>query len=762
MLPGQMRSFGCLWLLLLSFAVASRFNIALPAEFFGETPDIEKLYRYLIPLEETVKAELATARDEIDSIRVEVFAPLVELLPKFEHTKEALMMMFESHFRIFNRSLTSLPALLQAIGRMNFDWHFGIHFDALRRIFDEREYKCLEAERLAANDAPLTSYYTGYSKEEIGHMMKIISDFEKNVDHYTEMINNMFPSFDNFDDAMEYAVKHYVLYQRLIYRVRDDFALLPSSYFSLPLHRCMAYDKIQTTVHNLAMSNSVCRMISKAKESNDPKTITDIFQLFNCFAGTEREALRLPPGPDQELFERVVNKLNLPQRGFLLVMLLQYASKVILKPENTPKSWEIASPLSVMFTYQMMVAIKPFVAQIETSDGTVQLMRLFTKFREEVTLSCPNFAAKIETYRKFVMSSIPRREATILAKPEYEIFRPVDTERLFKLISSRPEPQAPSGEAAVFFDSDVSEKQVTIDDKEAREREKRAKRNQARRAQKKKKKQEAKAASAISIEAAESEREEEQLEKVVEKQKDIVKVDKKKEEAEAIAEFAKGKEEEKVETPVGAELQEDIDELLREHRETYERYNRLKRLPARPMFLERDCKVVKEAKLPSAKLRVIASFTTEDWRQIHKEANQVFVENQMDTSARLVYSKSRNLQFQWVFNPQIIIKADTYKFLCQLFGLTRGMKKLTYGKFINAFMALNPSKRALVEKAVYQKKSKRTVFQFEHAIEINGTVFVPPIGGIHREHESSGFNHERIRDFMMHAGAHPYFFIVLQ
>jgi hypothetical protein len=359
------------------------------------------------------------------------------------------------------------------------------------------------------------------------------------------------------------------------------------------------------------------------------------------------------------------------------------------------------------------------------------------------------------------MSSIPGREAKVLSKPEFEIFSPVDTERLFKLISSRAEPQVSSGESAVFFDSDASELQAGADGKEAKEREKRTRRNKAKRDQRKKKKEGAKKASVISREASEPEKDQEQPGKAVEKHEEIIHADEKGEEAEVAVDSDKVKKEDRIETTLRAEVQDEIDELLREHRETYERYNRLNRLPVAPMFLDSKTKVVAEAKLPSAQPRVIASFTTEDWRGIHEEANHVFVENQMDASARLANSKSRNLQFQWVFNPTITIKADTYKFLCQLFGLARGNNTLTYGNFINAFMALNPSKRSLVEKAVYQKKSRRTVFQFENAIEINGIVYVPPIGGIHREHESSRFNHERIRDFMMHAGAHPYFFSVL-
>ena len=109
---------------------------------------------------------------------------------------------------------------------------------------------------------------------------------------------------------------------------------------------------------------------------------------------------------------------------------------------------------------------------------------------------------------------------------------------------------------------------------------------------------------------------------------------------------------------------------------------------------------------------------------------------------------------QWVFNPNVRIDFKAYHFLCQLFGLAPGRKSLSFGQFVRTFRMLNPVKAQRMTRRDYV----RSVFQFEHAIETDDHVYVPPIGGAHMEHQSSDFNHEEIHKFMRNGGAHPYFF----
>jgi hypothetical protein len=85
-----------------------------------------------------------------------------------------------------------------------------------------------------------------------------------------------------------------------------------------------------------------------------------------------------------------------------------------------------------------------------------------------------------------------------------------------------------------------------------------------------------------------------------------------------------------------------------------------------------------------------------------------------------------------------------------------GTNYLSYQNFLDAFTTLNPSKAKESRKAT--KCPNRTVFQFSHAIETDDLIYIPPIGGVHPEHLSSRFNQKQVHKFLMHGGAHPYFF----
>jgi DNA polymerase III delta subunit len=165
-----------------------------------------------------------------------------------------------------------------------------------------------------------------------------------------------------------------------------------------------------------------------------------------------------------------------------------------------------------------------------------------------------------------------------------------------------------------------------------------------------------------------------------------------------------------------------------------------------------------ESKIKKEKPRIVASFRIEDFQFLNSKANQLFVDNQEAESAlTILNSRKKGVTLRWIFNPSVKIDLDAYQFLCELFGLSEGTNYLTFKNFIRTFQMLNPTKSRLSKKEL-----SRSVFQFEHAFETEDEVFVPPIGGCHREHLSSGFNHIQIRQFMTHGGAHPYFFELLK
>jgi hypothetical protein len=188
---------------------------------------------------------------------------------------------------------------------------------------------------------------------------------------------------------------------------------------------------------------------------------------------------------------------------------------------------------------------------------------------------------------------------------------------------------------------------------------------------------------------------------------------------------------------------------------TIEKYRILKKLRIDHSKLHRrKINVQTESVIPKNKPRIVAFFHTDDFRLIHPEANVVFVNNQLIDTSGSILNAGKSVSLKWVFNPEVRIDYDAYQFLCQLFGLAPGRNRLTFNDFLRTFRLLNPIKAQLMTRKDYS----RLVFQFEHAIETEDQVFVPPIGGGHPEHLSSDFNHNKIHKFMMNGGAHPYFF----
>jgi hypothetical protein len=189
-----------------------------------------------------------------------------------------------------------------------------------------------------------------------------------------------------------------------------------------------------------------------------------------------------------------------------------------------------------------------------------------------------------------------------------------------------------------------------------------------------------------------------------------------------------------------------------------EKYRLLRKLKVDHAKLHRHTVLPQtESQVKKEKPRVVAFFHTDDLRLILPQANMLFTENQVNDTARQVINAGKDVRLAWIFNPAVIIDFASYQFLCQLFNLTQGRNQLTFDVFLKSFQKLSPMKTNMMTK----KEFARSVFQFDHAFETKDQVFVPPIGGAHREHMSSDFNHDVILKFMMRGGAHPYFFELL-
>lgn len=90
---------------------------------------------------------------------------------------------------------------------------------------------------------------------------------------------------------------------------------------------------------------------------------------------------------------------------------------------------------------------------------------------------------------------------------------------------------------------------------------------------------------------------------------------------------------------------------------------------------------------------LMANFCFDDLRVLHKEANEVYQENDIAGMATMVSnSKGFGMEFQWVFGTSVVIDGETFLFLSEVFGLVEGRKRLTFADFVKAFQKLTPRK----------------------------------------------------------------------
>lgn len=210
-----------------------------------------------------------------------------------------------------------------------------------------------------------------------------------------------------------------------------------------------------------------------------------------------------------------------------------------------------------------------------------------------------------------------------------------------------------------------------------------------------------------------------------------------------------------------ADVGDEIEDYLAEHEAEVSEFKAMKSMKKYQFDALRDASrslgIAESPKQLSIQKISVVFFSTDDFLALHPEAAHVYQLNMYSELANEALTTPK-IKLQWVFSKDVVIGQDTFIFLCQVFHLVEGRSKLTFDDFLKAVDDL--TKPTIGKHA--GKKSNRTVFRFNHAFVINGEICLPPIGGVHREHASSRFNYKQVKKFLMHGGAHPYFFQVLE
>jgi hypothetical protein len=112
--------------------------------------------------------------------------------------------------------------------------------------------------------------------------------------------------------------------------------------------------------------------------------------------------------------------------------------------------------------------------------------------------------------------------------------------------------------------------------------------------------------------------------------------------------------------------------------------------------------------------------------------------------------------YQWVFDPDVIIKQEHMDFLCNLFNVEGGKGQLNFLDMLRTYWAIEMCLRRREDDGV---DLRRTVFKWSHRFEINKNVVIPLKKDVHPEHASSRFNHEQAHALFSGGGFDPRFFI---
>lgn len=598
--------------------------------------------------------------------------------------------------------------------------------------------------------------------ESIGLMREFLDEFERVPDSRHMEIQSIFLEYSSLDGCLLDCIKQILLTRRILVDGINFLRPHLPRLFACPKKRRLIFEGTLRMYGILYSYDYLVRMLDQARRTKgDPSKV--LLQGHNVIASILRSV-----GLDSTLPNEIQRRFRTilftsgKEREYVKWRLAHYNREV--RERQWPFEFRFAAdlvPLHGLVLMQVLTGIKRFIPAELCTDKAGEPPAVYTDFMKSFFRS----TVAEDTSAEIVTKLFENRVDTLVGKAiqreeKYAMFATLSMGDMARMTAASVVPlQEEPDEAFVTF--------------QLEKRSKKQKQKQKKKAKAKKSSPSASSSSKISnpekkIIVNEAEK---QIEKTSAKfskaEKEAVP-----EEPEEVAlapdvEVAVEREsnwEEKQEESVGSAsgmseeaeeeaLREEVEEALRQQQEEIVYYKRLKKEKLDFAKLEKSrVQPTKDDPL-IGKPRKVAFLRTEDFRMISEEANQLFLRNTVSEAARAKYGSAD--RFQWVFDRTVVIDADAYKFLCQVFGLAQGKALLTFENFHDAVCQINRTgkdKRMLTS----------AVFKFDHVIETaDGEVLVPPIGEVHSEHLSSRFNHRQVRKFLMHGGCHPYFFTAL-
>jgi uncharacterized protein (DUF4415 family) len=590
-----------------------------------------------------------------------------------------------------------------------------------------------------------TSSHNGkrFTAEEIKIFSDVLDSFQASPERFQPEINLMFGHVSSYEEALKDAIKSILLLKSaliVLSKVNDNIL---DTLLMEPELRHFVYQRLIGTHINLCHCNKMIRMLGDGLINKNRRPVLQVYAFVDVVS--KSTLLGLPHIIIDKLKEIPVQGRN---RKFLEWKLLLKASTIKKMragkfKDSVPECWFSHGALLSSLQSRIKLALGPFL-EAEEKTGDVEQFDSLGRELENILLAKPlrqnaTLQEAKQYFRELSEKDFPR---IVKKNPMFKEFANLNEGEMDILLRANFDNLDRDSQEPVIVDFDLAGVKGNVVGQS-----KKAKRRRAKLARL------AAATHSVRAESEISEASPELPADALETQPGHLDIDDK----------SKGKEEEEPTMPAVKTTESDAADAIaaewrmieEEQARTVERYRILKKLRIDHSKLHRrKINVQTESVIPKNKPRIVAFFHTDDLRLIHPQANVVFVNNQLNDTSGLVLNAGRAVVLKWVFNPEVRIDYEAYQFLCQLFGLAPGRNRLTFSDFLRTFRMLNPFKARMMTRKDYA----RSVFQFEHAIETEDQVFVPPIGGGHPEHLSSDFNHDKIRKFMMNGGAHPYFF----
>lgn len=611
--------------------------------------------------------------------------------------------------------------------------------------------------------------------------LNFMAEFRTNREVFKEEIDVMFPIPSSYEEALKDTLTTILLIQRTFQtQIKKDLRNLNTVFRCQKGCRCCKKDGTtakKNLIHRImwfCVSRYVCNKLLKKTYAGlrmgDREAVIEV----HAFAFKSCSYLDFDTLPRLAV-EFLRSKIGIGrEREFATWKVMRMSAKVA----------NFNRDLNILFRGLMTrikLSLKQFIS-MEEVEGKINLLTLecydtsIKKFEQAVQVNQAHPSFNPEQARKFYLDKFNREIPEILASdPEFEDFRDLSDDQMNAILQAIRECDVPPPSFMDFGGATVVERE------EVGHSESSSKRADDRRARRARRKRQARLARQTQPSRTRATRKDHLTpsELIVDPVDEMTAhLDKSLEMKSGIEDKTIGKEEASEESGSSNSVEESSDSEVSVTEYDYED-DQAKISEEWKLIEEEQLRVIEHykllAKLENAKLRhnkvrfqmesnaskekrrVVASFRTEDFRYLNSKANQLFIDNQEAETVLTVLNSRKSVTLRWIFNPSVTIDRDAYHFLCQLFGLAHGSNHLTFPNFIRTFQLLNPSKSKL-----NRKELSRSVFQFEHAFETEDEVYVPPIGGGHREHLSSAFNHIQIRQFMMNGGAHPYFFELIK